>query len=242
MRLPKSFNDVTVGQYQDVFFLLTDKQTDDLEVLTRWAQVISVLSGRPIAEIEALPIPELKNAWKRIDFVLRPEVLLEKVNPLIVANGRAYKAILDASKISVSQAINIKGFQAPIEDLDFTETTVAHMDKLLASIYLPLTWKGFKYQPSKFERIASDMKKAKLSDVYGVLFFYPILLERLMSSTADYTKSQAKVIQEHMAEIQEWALETSSTKDGAGKQRSTNSAGATRSLRKNIIAGIGSGS
>lgn len=238
MRLPKSFNDITIGQYQDVYFLLPAKEgEDDVELLTRWAQIIAILTGKDLQTISDLPTRQLKHLIKCLNFILRPEVLQEKPKQYIAVNGRICKAVLQANQLSTAQLIDIKSFLIPIEDLDQSETTVVNAHKLLASIYLPLSFKGFKYDSSKHSKLAEDFRQAKMGDVYGTLFFYSVLSENLIKSLEDFGKPHIQLIQNHMTEIHEWLQENSSTNAGTGKKPSTNSREATRSGRKSTTHG-----
>lgn len=240
MRLPKSFNDITVGQYQDIYFLIQSKEgEDDIEFLTRWAQVIAILTKQDVQTISDLPGRELRHLIKCLDFVLRPEVLLDKPKQYIAVNGRICKAVLRADQLSMPQGVDIKTFLTPIEDLDQTETTVVNAHKLLASIFIPLSWRGFKYNSSKHAKLAKDFRHAKMGDVYGTLFFYSVLWESLIKSMEDYGKPHIQLIQNHMTEIQEWSQESYSTSDGTGKKPSTNYQGATRNGKRSTTHGRG---
>lgn len=240
MRLPKSFNDITIGQYQDVYFLLDpQKDEDSVDFLTRWAQIIAILTKEDVQTISDLPTRQLKHLIKCIDFVLRPEVLQEKPKQYIAVNGRICKATLRADQLSMPQGVDIKTFLTPIEDLDQAETTVVNAHKLLASIFVPISWKGFKYNSSKHAKLAEDFKHAKMGDVYGTLFFYSVLWENLIKSMEDFGKPHIQLIQNHMTEIQEWLQENSSTNDGTGKKPSMNYQGETPNGRKSTTRGRG---
>lgn len=207
MRLPKSFNDITVGQYQKIYFLLKENTNES------WVAIISELSGKPYDEIEAIPIRELKLIIKRLDFILRPEVLHEKVKKYIAVRGRICKAIYQADLLNTAQLVDIKTFLQPTKDLDQTETTVVNAHRLLASIYLPLTWRGFRYTNSH-KKLAEDFKGAKMGDVYGTLFFYSVLWERLIECSLEYGKNQAEFLKTHLEEVTQFLT---SEEGGTGK-------------------------
>ena len=203
MRLPKTFNDITVGQYQECYFALKENTNES------WLRVISILSGKPYAEIEAIPIYKIKHYLKLLNFILRPDVLNERVKQYIYAKG-IYKAILRADKLNNAQAFDIRSFMKPEKGMDVTDTTVKNAHKLLASIYIPLTWRGFRYTDNH-QKEAEKFKSAKMGDVYGTLFFYSILYENLTKHTQDYLEENLAILQEHMTEVKQ-TLKT----DGAG--------------------------
>lgn len=217
MRLPKSFNDITVKQYQDVYFLIQEKPKDDFQYLENWARVISILSNESYEKILELPGKELKIRIKQLNFILRPEVLQEKVKQYIAVKGKIYKAVTRAETLSTSQVFNIKGFQCLDKTLDINENTVVSMHELLATIYLPLTGKGFRYDSSKHRKVADNMLHAKMGDVYGTLFFYPILYEKLIYSMQESINEALPVLEEHFKEILESMPEKNLERDGVGK-------------------------
>lgn len=217
MRLPKSFNSITVEQYQDCYFILKDLKPptpeDPFSDIDPWVTVISILSGKTIEEVNELPRRELSARIRQLDFILRPEVLKEKPKKYLYS-GRIYRAILRADQLNNAQAIDIRTFMKPQEGMSENDTVVLNAHKLLASIFLPLTWKGFKYDSKNHARRAADFKKAKMGDVYGTLFFYSILSMNLIKATEAYGLDQAKILQEHFREVEEW--QKTLPPDGAG--------------------------
>lgn len=216
MRLPRSFNEITVKQYQDIYFLIQENPEDDFLYAENWARVISILSGEDYEKILCLPRVQFKNLIKRLDFILRPEVLQERVKQYISVKGWIYKTVTNGSQLSTSQVISIKGFQSLDKNLNEVENTVVNMHNLLATIYLPLSFRGFKYNSSKHNKIAQRMLHAKMGDVYGTLFFYPILYDALIKATPAFTEDHLSVLTEHFQEIEQ-TLGKNLKKDGAGK-------------------------
>lgn len=198
MRLPKSWNDITIGQFQECYFLLKDRNIES------WVKVISVLSGLKYAEVENIPIKKLKRHIFSLQFLLNPN-LNTKVKKYISVNKRIYKATYNASDLSAAQAADIKTFLKPEPGVSHMDTIVENANKVLASIYLPLTWTGFKYNGSKHAKISSDFCKVKMGDVYGTLFFYSVVYEKLMQTTLDYFEKNQKEKTELMQEVLQWA-------------------------------------
>ena len=211
MRLPRTWNDITISQFQECYFLLGDKPGTD-----EWIKVISVLTGKSFDYIESIPLRKLKGLILSLHFLRHP-TLNEKVKKYIVLNGRIYKAVYFATELNTAQAIDLKTFLKP-DGLDQTGTIVENAHKLLASIYLPLSWIGFKYNGSKHEKIANDFKSTKMGDVYGTLFFYSVVYRNWMLTLEASGRNANLILEPHMKEVIEWAtknkiLET----DGIGK-------------------------
>ena len=223
MKIPKSWNEITISQFQECYFILG--KTPDID---SWVKVISVLSGRSCDEIESIPLKDLTKCIYSLNFLLKPN-LEEKVKKYVLVNKKIYKAIYQATDLNTAQGHDLKTFLEP-NGLDFQDTVVENAHKLLATIYLPLKWRGFKYNGGKHAQIAEDFKHAKMGDVYGTLFFYSVVYKNLMQTMEACGNEALQVTQEHMKEVVEWAIqEKILEKDGAGKLQLTKSAEATLS-------------
>jgi hypothetical protein len=218
MRLPKSFSEITVGQYQECYFILKENPND----IDQWVKVIAVLSGKTPDEVSAMKIREIKSCVTRLNFILMPEFLQERAKQYIYAGGRVYKAILNAMDLSNANAIDIRHFLA--DGADAKDAAVKNAHKLLASIYQPLTWRGFR-QDDKHPEHAERFKRAKMGDVYGALFFYSVLSTHLIKASLDYG---VPILEEHLKELEEF--KKSFSNDGDGMIQSTVSAKGIRRL------------
>lgn len=209
MRLPKSWNQVSIEQFQECYFVLGKNPTID-----SWVTVLSILSGKPIKYIEGLPIRDLKDYIKKLSFLLEPK-MNEKVNKFVSIKGRVFKAVYDASQMQTNQVADLKGFMTGEGSIN--DVVVENAHNLLACLYIPLTLKGFRYVPSKHKEVASYFRKVKMGDVYGTLFFYSKVYEELMKTTQDFGEKNLKIVKDHMKELEDW--QRTSTKDGVGMQR-----------------------
>lgn len=210
MRLPKSWNEITVAQFQECYFILKSDNPD------KWIIVISILSGKSIDFVEALPRRILINLIIKLDFLQHPN-LNQKKKKYIFAGGRIYKAMYLPSEFNTAQGKAIKTFLS--DGPNPTDAAVEHAHKLLASTYLPLTLRGFVHPGSAHAEHANRLKNCKMGDVYGTLFFYSILSEKLTSATLDSIKESAEVLNQELPKIAEWAAtqNKSSATHGAGR-------------------------
>lgn len=197
MKIPKNFNQITIEQFQECYFLLGKTPTIDT-----WVMVLSSLSGKSSDYIEQLTTKDLKKYIKQLDFLLNPE-LNEKVNKYVSIKGRVFKAILFADQMQTNQIADLKGLMVS-EGQSVNDTIVENAHKLLACIYVPLTLTGFRYVPSKHKDLSNYFKKAKMGDVYGTLFFYSILFKNLIETTLTFGEKNLLIVKEHMKEVEEW--------------------------------------
>jgi hypothetical protein len=211
LKLPKDWNDVTVEQFQECYFLLGKTPTIDT-----WVMVLSTLSGKPGSEIEALSITDLKKYIKKLDFLINPN-LNEKVNKFVSIKGKIFKAVYQASDMQTNQVADLKGLMNS-EGQSINDTVVENAHKLLACIYVPLTLKGFRYLPSKHKEVSNSFRKAKMGEVYGTLFFYSKTYKALMEAINSYGEKNLEIVKEHMKEIEDWQTRRKILeKDGVGK-------------------------
>ena len=211
MRLPKNWNQITVEQFQECYFLLGKTPTIDT-----WVMVLATLSGKSADYIERLEIRELKKAIKQLDFLLTPN-LNEKVNKYVSFTGRVYKAVLFADQMQTNQVADLKGLMVS-NGQSVNDTIVENCHKLLACIYVPLTLTGFKYLPNKHKGMRGGLETEKMGDVYGAVFFYSILYNNLIETTRTFGEKNLQEIQNHMKEVEEWQTQRGSLEvDGDGK-------------------------
>lgn len=211
LKLPKDWNDITVEQFQECYFLLGKNPTIDT-----WVMVLSTLSGKSGKEIESLSITELKKYIKKLDFLVNPS-LNEKVNKFVTIKGKLFKAVYRASDMQTNQVADLKGLMAS-EGQSINDVVVENAHKLLACIYIPLTLKGFRYVPSKHKEVSNYFRKAKMGEVYGTLFFYSKTYKNLMEAINTYGEKNLEIVKEHMKELEEWQTQRKTSESvGAGK-------------------------
>jgi hypothetical protein len=207
MRIPQSYNDLTVGQFQECYFLLGhNPQLED------WMRVIAILGKTTYEKLEELPRGKLKKLIYQLQFLLKPN-LNTKFNKYVGVNGRVYRAIPFANQLNTAQACDLKTFRGE-GDID---TVVENAHKLLASIYLPLTWRGFKYDGKNHEKIANDFLNVKMGKVFGTLFFYSKVSTKLIETTSNFMSENNKILEDHLKELEQWANENPSLITGDGK-------------------------
>lgn len=206
MKIPKSFNEITVRQYQSIHDLIID---ETLEIEDREVRILAELTGKSIDEIESLPLDELKMSLLQLEFLKRPD-LSTKYKKWFTVNGRVYKAKPFAQKLSTGQYVDLKSFHA-------RGSVSTELHNLLACVYEPLrVFKRFVYNADEHEKMAKDMLDAKMSDVYGTLFFYSIVWENWSDVMLDYSKQANQTIVEMMKEIKESGLITQADLDSIG--------------------------
>lgn len=198
MKLPRSFNDLTVRQFQQA----TEIINSEPDLLERHIKLIACLTGNSIEWVESHTPKKLGEMAKQMDFLVKPD-LDKRIQKWVLIGKRIYKPILKADQLSAGQVLSLKTFE------EKSKGTHKYLHEQLACVYTDINWygKAKKYNASNHARIANDMLDAKLGSVYGTLFFYTNVLERLSPIMEIYLKEATQTIQEIMPEVMAWAKE-----------------------------------
>lgn len=207
----KSFNDITLGTFQECYFLLKN-EADELDA---WVKVIALLTNKSVETIENYSGEKISKIIKSLEFLKQPNINT-KPKKYIGLNGKLFKATLLITDLSTAQGIDIKTFLKPIDGLSQEDMAVKNAHLILASIYKPLTFKGFKYDPINLMANAEMLKKVKFGDISGTLFFYSNVWEKWMQIIDAYTKEADRILTSHMEEVIAWT-QTDLSNTGNGR-------------------------
>ena len=169
MRVPKSFKEVTVEQYQEILpIYLKDKEGIDT-----WVNIIAILCDCQNEDIEGLPIGELKSIIKSLGWLVNNKFHPYK-RKYVWLNGRLHKATFNAEDFNTAQFHEVETWLTRGD-------SVKQLHNLLASIYSPFTWRGFVYSGKGHAERAKAFKKKSVGKLYPTVFFYS-------KAYKDYTK------------------------------------------------------
>lgn len=180
MKLPKSFKGITVDQYQRILpiYQKIEKETDPITIASDWCRIIAILTNGKPADIEALPIDKLKRMIKALSF-LNDANIKAKPSKYLFIKGRLYKAKTRGRDFNTAQYAEIKTFLQ-------SGNWINEMHKLLASMYSPLTWSGFKHDGAGHETHANRFKQVSVAKVYPTVFFYSIQFRNSIKRIQEY--------------------------------------------------------
>lgn len=163
---------ITVGQFQEIY-KISKSDIDSEEKLT---EMVSVLSGKPVSEVEEMPLTEFNNLAKQIQEVLRQPLPTKKPQQKINGYGITY----EPAKLNRGQYVTVSHFMS--------KDVVENCHLILASLtYNPKTGK---HESDKHAEIAEKMQDAKLADVYPATVFFCQLFADSMMALEDYLTRQ----------------------------------------------------
>lgn len=167
---------MTIETYQKVN-KIAQASGDSIE---KEIDIASAITGKSKEEIENLPLAKVK-ALTRINISGRKK-------KYVLINKRLYKGLTDPEELTTGQYVDLKTFGK-----DF----IPNLHNMLAIIYKPV------FKRYKHEEVAEDMKKANLDDVYGLLFFYSNILEKLSPTIQISLELAKEEIAERLKELQD---------------------------------------
>jgi hypothetical protein len=192
-----TWNDLTVGQYQQLYKVLKQTDKTNLDVLT---EVISICEGYPIDEIDSWEFKKLMDKEKEYLFLEKLD-FDKTAKKYINTNGKRYKFVHKITEIPAARYIESKHFLKGdfIDDIHY----------LMASCVKPMrkTWRGWvedKYDAKLHSEYAADMQKAKFVEVHNCVVFFYLLFVELIKGLGDYlTKEVTKTMTaDKAAEVQ----------------------------------------
>jgi hypothetical protein len=198
INLPISWEAVNLKQFAALQSKLQQEDTDAIE---RYIDIISILSNEKPSLIMKMPINDLKKAIDYISFIneLPKET---RIKNIIEINGQTYRGIIDVTKLTAGQYIDIKTF------CKNSELIFENLANIMAVIYLE---EGQEYEGTKHaNRARIFQEKLNIADVYGFALFFSNLLNDLTLDILDYT------IQQQQTLITEMSQASLSDGDGLG--------------------------
>ena len=175
IKLPISWEAVTLKQFAALQSKLQQEDTDAIE---RYIDIISILSNEKPSLIMKMPIDDLKKAIEYISFIneLPKET---RIKNIIEINGQTYRGIIDVTKLTAGQYIDIKTF-CKNSNLIFE-----NLANIMAVIYIE---EGQEYEGTKHaNRARIFQEKLNIADVYGFALFFSNLLNDLTLDILDFT-------------------------------------------------------
>jgi hypothetical protein len=187
-KLPKSFDDIIVEQYQYCHSVLSVNQDVD-----SWVKILSFFTSIPVSKFEEMDMTKLTQLIEHVKFIVKP-ASITKIEEVILVNNQTYKGIVDITKGKFGQYASLKDeLSKTKKDLNGNMDWIPVLHKILGCIYTPVSLFGKDYDMVKCQE---DMKKARCGQVFGVVFYYSKVLKRLTPIINDYLDQVEKYLQE----------------------------------------------
>lgn len=191
IKIPDSWNEVTVGQFQEIVNLDKDNKNYSRDV-------VSILLNKDPEDIAKYSVDTTIAINKHLEWLIKyPEETF-------------YKQFIEIDGITYTMIENLNRFtNGEFDDMeDYISDTYVNIHLLFAMFYRP---SGEEYSIAKLkERANIFSEKAMIGDVYGCLLFFSIVEKKSMQTIQDYltyqtqTKNPLKKRKKIFKKIKNW--------------------------------------
>ena len=185
IKIPTSWEDITLGQYIELRPILHTEQED----VTRMINILCVLTGKKREEIKELTIPDFHKLVKKMSFLNEP-LSKELKKKRFIIGGKWYEFKIEAKKMLFGEYISVMEILQQAGDNE--DVLFNNLHKILTVICRPVykTMFGFKTMDIDGEKIRETAdnfyKNMPITIAYPIgVFFYqrsPNLMEAIKTS------------------------------------------------------------
>ena len=215
MQLPKSWAEVTIGQFIEARQVLSAEYTLEID---RQVNLLAVFSGKGKAEIEDMPMNEFKQAVERLAFLSDPSTISTKIPAFFTLKGRIYDVHRNMNTITAYQFADLSSLTAD------PKVITDNMHKILAVLCVPrkYVWMKGKYDGEAMPAVAELFyRRLSIEVAHPLCVFFCNLLPALQKTTLDYSEKQLRQMEKTMLKELKTIQRRRSHERGAGTSPST---------------------
>ena len=191
-----NWQQVTVGQYQQIIPILEEDNTD----LDKLVRMIAIVEGKPESEIDGWPLNKLHEYRFLFDLDF-PKVTPKKIK----AGKKYYRFVYEIQKMPAARYIEAKTF--------LQDGLINNLHKIMASCVVPMDWLGWfdrPYKATEHENYAKDLLDAPFPVVYNACLFFCLVFAHSMKNSKTFleaelsknlTPQQMTELSEHLTSI-----------------------------------------
>jgi len=185
MKLPKSWNALTVGQLMEVEQL---RQRSDLEPIDQSIQLLSIVSNTPVEVVEAMPYNDLMRQYNALAWMDTPP---PKSKPLkrIKISGKTYRFQPNPAAIQGH-------LFATLQTLTAQQAMNDNLHKVMAALLIPQRRRWYGWEDVHYDKVTAADEWQKLSEAvkrempadvaYNYSLFFSALLPKLLAASATF--------------------------------------------------------
>lgn len=185
---------MTVEMFQEWHKIMCTER----DILEREYKLLSLVSGISLSKLESMKRGEVKDLFAKMGKMQR-QPMRGTINEVIAIGWKPYVCFT-----------NLKDFESDVSTNQLTalktwtqseQASIENMHRCLALLYVPYIPFSKKKIPANIEKAAERFKKARVGQVYGTLFFYSKVSEKLQESFHNSSKQAMETITEHLKEV-----------------------------------------
>jgi hypothetical protein len=221
MNLPKSWNDISIGQYIELYPVFKNPDTTNpyVDIIRK----LSVLTGKPIQEVEKLKLGDYASLHAKLAFTNEP--LPTEFPPQFKVKEDWYEVITDVRTLNGSQYMSTMMIlnNAPEGKEERKTYMINNLHYILTSVLKPVEKKKLIFKEKEVPDGYMDEKAQELYDSMPISIAYPITLffytiwTGLTPIMQGYSKKKLKKNQEIIDQMDK-ELKKHISKGGVGMQ------------------------
>lgn len=170
-----SYKEMTLQMYEHLS-KIAESDTDDIE---KQIQMVSVLTGKSVKEVEDLPISVYHDLAKKTVFLMREPAVEQIKSNTVKINERVYVITNDVTKITTAQYIDFQEYMKQGKD----------PANVLSTLLVP---KGEKYGEADFLEVKKDIERLPICTALGLYAFFLQRFAKLIANTLHCSMSALK--------------------------------------------------
>lgn len=175
----KRFNELTVGEYQEIYSIATGKDDD----LDKSIQFVSILTGLTWEQVSDLDIGDFNKVIREIDIIFSNHVIDTEIINTCKVDGKKYNIIHNPRKLKSGQYIDVQTFMKG--------NVILNMHKLFACLLRRRGWFGVgKYNGKDHEVISEGVRDMNFITVHATCVFFLSLWNNSIAAIRDYLKEE----------------------------------------------------
>lgn len=183
-----SWDNLTVGQFLDLYRLSITADLDEMEKVER---AVAIIYNKSEREVEEMKMGEFTQLSKQAAQFLTTAIPGKPVRSIVVGNNK-YKITYDPTQLRQRQYVEV---------LHYGESPVENMHLIMASIVRPVKWGiARRNNVDDHAKIANDILQAPVKDVYHTCVFfcklYMNLIESIRASLVNQIQEKTKLSKE----------------------------------------------
>lgn len=161
-----SYKEMTLQMYEHLS-KIAESDTDDIE---KQIQMVSVLTGKSVKDVEDLPISVYHDLAKKTVFLMREPAVEQIKSNTVKINERVYVITNDVTKITTAQYIDFQEYMKQGKNLA----------NVLSTLLVP---KGEKYGEADFLEVKKNIERLPICTALGLYAFFLQRFAKLIANT-----------------------------------------------------------
>jgi len=187
MKLPKSWQDISIGTFQKLHTLT--EPTFENQIAT-----LAVLTGQTVEQIEEMPIKDITSAIKSLAWMSQLPTAKDCKK---FKNGlTTYKFVASQHELAAHQFIAVQDLFGQ------QDNWVGNLHKIMAALAVKYRWfRKSEIKPTEFEWVADLFKeRMSIANAYGYALFFSLCLPELLETTRVYLEQEVAKLKKIAAE------------------------------------------